>query len=637
MKKKILSILLAVSILAVPVLGSANTVKEPLLSQITNQGISYESETNDSKYSRKLIEQIKEGLINRDEKISLKVDGEYIFKANSWREMENTQDGEDFSKLFDFKMTLAIAKDEIFSDGKDKYPDIPLNYDLNIVYENDMCCLSEIIPHYGTEFEHENLYNDVLDMIKKRENVDLSEYKIDPCAGNEIILYSTYHKVVEENPELFYAFENVGIRINSRQEHDYDEEGNITNVKFLSKYTSIIPSYMSVTDEDIKAFNDKADSVINTVIKDGMSDVEKALVLHDWVINNSKYGYKVNKSLSYPERMVDGEEDSIIISPYKTNTMLEIENEDNEFKIDLQKSHTAYGVFMQGVGVCQSYARAYKVLLDRVGIESKIVSSDEMSHEWSVIKLDDEWYHVDSTWDDPVIFIDEESIEQDVSVVGHEYFLLSDKKIGEVREKEYHHDWKVDVKCTSEKYDGEYAFRYVKDYAFGGPTYYYNGELYTSQTILYSGGTEKTLYFKYKIDDVICKEITKETFDLALQGKGQDGDIPKLPSSDDIKMKAKGIEMSEVTVDNINEMDLVFENTSKKDIDIDVWLAYYNEGVLVGCNKASVGVKVSNKESEIELPTVQASEFDSIQIMFWDGNSIDGIRPLMNSFKLTRR
>lgn len=65
--------------------------------------------------------------------------------------------------------------------------------------------------------------------------------------------------------------------------------------------------------------------------------------------------------------------------------------------------------------VCNSYARAYELLLKAVGIQAGRVSGD--GHVWNVACLDDVWTHIDPTWDD---------------VIGrdpHTYFGLNDDLI----------------------------------------------------------------------------------------------------------------------------------------------------------------------------------------------------------------
>jgi len=52
--------------------------------------------------------------------------------------------------------------------------------------------------------------------------------------------------------------------------------------------------------------------------------------------------------------------------------------------------------------VCEGYTRAMQLMLATVGIESLPVlgNGNEGLHMWNGIKLDNEWYYVDATWND---------------------------------------------------------------------------------------------------------------------------------------------------------------------------------------------------------------------------------------------
>lgn len=60
--------------------------------------------------------------------------------------------------------------------------------------------------------------------------------------------------------------------------------------------------------------------------------------------------------------------------------------------------HTAYGALINKSAVCEGYAKAYKLLLNAVGIESEMVINE--THAWNEVKLMGEWYFVDITNDD---------------------------------------------------------------------------------------------------------------------------------------------------------------------------------------------------------------------------------------------
>ena len=100
------------------------------------------------------------------------------------------------------------------------------------------------------------------------------------------------------------------------------------------------------------------DSII-AGIEDDMSDLDKIIYLHDTVVDMTDYQVLDSKTI-----------------------------------------FTASGVFVDKKAVCAGYAKAFNVLLHRVGLETSYVSSDSLNHGWSYVKLDGQWYHVDPTWDD---------------------------------------------------------------------------------------------------------------------------------------------------------------------------------------------------------------------------------------------
>lgn len=73
-------------------------------------------------------------------------------------------------------------------------------------------------------------------------------------------------------------------------------------------------------------------------------------------------------------------------------------------------SRTAYDALVYGEGVCEAYTRGFKALMDRAGIPTICVygvyrPSDTVNemHIWNYVQIDDIWYGVDVTHDDPVV------------------------------------------------------------------------------------------------------------------------------------------------------------------------------------------------------------------------------------------
>ena len=76
-------------------------------------------------------------------------------------------------------------------------------------------------------------------------------------------------------------------------------------------------------------------------------------------------------------------------------------------------AHTAYGCFVEdsegipNCAVCDGYSFAMEYILQQCGIDATLVlgvgGHDEESaggHAWNIVKIGEEWYEVDSTWDD---------------------------------------------------------------------------------------------------------------------------------------------------------------------------------------------------------------------------------------------
>ena len=102
----------------------------------------------------------------------------------------------------------------------------------------------------------------------------------------------------------------------------------------------------------------------------GYSDYEKVKYIHDWMVDNFEYDY---------------------VS----------QNED---------IYNVYGALANKKVVCEGYGRAYKYLLDGLGIENVLISGKATNssgstenHAWNYVKLNGKWYAVDVTWDDPII------------------------------------------------------------------------------------------------------------------------------------------------------------------------------------------------------------------------------------------
>ena len=121
------------------------------------------------------------------------------------------------------------------------------------------------------------------------------------------------------------------------------------------------------TNDNINSINQRLDQIIKEIITDDMSDKEKITVFHDYIIDNTVYD-----------------------SNYLETNLNDIDN----------PSHKALGPLFFGKALCGGYADVMAIFLDRLNIPNYRISSSD--HIWNFVYLDNNWYHLDLTWDDPV-------------------------------------------------------------------------------------------------------------------------------------------------------------------------------------------------------------------------------------------
>lgn len=84
--------------------------------------------------------------------------------------------------------------------------------------------------------------------------------------------------------------------------------------------------------------------------------------------------------------------------------------------------------------------------MDMLGIENGTVSGEagDEQHIWNTVKLDDQWYHVDVTWDDP--------IGSSFEYTDHSYFNITAKDMS------IDHTWNHDKYSEYENCGTKYSY-----------------------------------------------------------------------------------------------------------------------------------------------------------------------------------
>lgn len=214
-----------------------------------------------------------------------------------------------------------------------------------------------------------------------KENLKTGTYKIEfgdafsnvlNASGGEKLLGEYYQSAVEtyiyDHPEVFYINVNkmylnietttkgnnvtYNVFINSGNQANYLEDGYNSKEQIDSALAEI---------ENVK------NQILSQKTGDAYQDIK---MVHDYLIDSVEY----DTTLSNP----------------------------NIYNI--------YGALVSKLSVCEGYAKAYKYLMDALGIPCVIVigtgtnsSGQSENHAWNYVQINNIWYGVDTTWDDPVV------------------------------------------------------------------------------------------------------------------------------------------------------------------------------------------------------------------------------------------
>ena len=167
-----------------------------------------------------------------------------------------------------------------------------------------------------------------------------------------------YEAFFTDNPHFFYL------------DRTYSMEG-VQETDGTTYYNALILQYTLPTEQRIPA-DQELQAVVDTIISECPTMDEYAIeqYLHDQVAGRCTY-------------------DTIAA---ETNSAV------------VPDAYTAYGALVKGKAVCEGYAKALQLLLDRQSIPVTLVTGvareSGESHMWNMVTINGENYHVDPTWND---------------------------------------------------------------------------------------------------------------------------------------------------------------------------------------------------------------------------------------------
>ena len=250
--------------------------------------------------------------------------------------------------------------------------------------------LSVVVPVRADDYD--DLRREMLDSFLTEEMLDISEYELTVAEVQEI-----YDELYHSGQMPWYADEDCS--------YVFGEDQTIQRFR---------PKVLSPKVYDRDLYEQKMAELIAATCLPEMSDWQKAISVHDYIVLHTIYDEEMDKNTGY---------DSLI----------------------------------GGTTVCYGYSMLYMDVMNRLGIPCQIVITDETErngHAWNVVQLDGQWYHVDLTWADPTPDV--------YGYVSHEFFLKTD---AEYEEGATPHDysWIALVPVAESTYDRDEFLDEVRD------------------------------------------------------------------------------------------------------------------------------------------------------------------------------
>lgn len=170
----------------------------------------------------------------------------------------------------------------------------------------------------------------------------------------------SYYDDIDSKDEMKLSIERSGVNLKEVGTYEVtysvtDCSGNTTSVIGKINVLNESPKW-----EDEEAIHEKAQGILDSILKDGMTDREKAKAIYKWIKNHIGY-------ISHSEKG--------------------------------NYTRGAYEGLFKQQGDCFVYASTAKELLTLAGIQNIdiVKATTNPSHYWNLVYIEDGWYHFDST------------------------------------------------------------------------------------------------------------------------------------------------------------------------------------------------------------------------------------------------
>lgn len=240
-------------------------------------------------------------------------------------------------------------------------------------------------------------------------------------------------------------------------------EGTIVSSNRLGINAIKLNCSYKTTKEQEDYIDSTVEFIVSKLTNVDMSDDEKEKLIHDYIVTNVDY-------------------------------------------CEEEKYGNAYSALYYGKTKCDGYAMLTHKMLKAAGIENIIVTNED--HAWNVVKIDNKWYHFDTTWND--------GKKKDYGY--YKYYNKTDSEILESRNYsnvygiECTSDYIADLTERNTKSDGKYG-ELLKDFEQNDDYYFVNSfNSNASLTLLYNEVVLKEWESISLIDDKIPTELYENSY-----------------------------------------------------------------------------------------------------------------------------
>ena len=218
----------------------------------------------------------------------------------------------------------------------------------------------------AAQYAYGQIYTAVRD--NETENTTIVDMDGNECSGIRIPLSDArftreqmshlFEIFFRDNPRFFYLDRTYSLE-------GYELKGSTVYDTLLLQFTMDVAQRTAA----IGVFNQSVDRIL-TDLPQSDDDFDIELYLHDHLLTSCIYDNQAASASS------------------------------NEYA----NAYSAYGALVEGKAVCEGYAKAMQLLLNRSGIPATVVLGnaveDNEAHMWNLVEINGNYYYLDPTWND---------------------------------------------------------------------------------------------------------------------------------------------------------------------------------------------------------------------------------------------